>query len=251
MRASFKTALVAAVVSAFVAAGAAVATTQTFMLGINNRVDAPSSVTNLRSGGTVNPIDAPLLTLENKTTTRNATPLSLLAASGHAPLKVNTQTKVANLNADQLDGLDSSKFIKGTGGSNAGVLVLPPSPGLTLTPFLSVPGLGGFSALCISDPAVAGYINFDTTVPVYMSIVDSNLGAYSYPDTTTDARAYSLPGGDSIRVNYSVGPPKLNADQTTWQVSAASGDKVASGVSSIVFDQSGNCIFRASYVENG
>lgn len=70
MKGSFKTALIAAVVSAVVSAGAAVATTQTFVLGTDNRVNAPSDVTNVRSDGTtVNPIDAPLLTLENKSTT--------------------------------------------------------------------------------------------------------------------------------------------------------------------------------------
>ena len=44
MKGSFKTALIAAVVSAFVAAGAAVATTKTFVLGTTNTVDAASTL---------------------------------------------------------------------------------------------------------------------------------------------------------------------------------------------------------------
>jgi len=116
MKGSFKTALIAAVVSAVVSAGAAVATTQTFVLGTNNRVNAPSDVTNVRDDGTtVNPIDAPLLTLENKSATANAAPLSLIASPSHPALKVNTQAKVANLNADQLDGKDSSAFLPSSG----------------------------------------------------------------------------------------------------------------------------------------
>ena len=116
MRGTFKTALVAAVVSAFVAAGAAVATTQAFTLGATNRVNAPTSLTNLQSNGTtVNPVDAPLLTLDNRSTTANATPLSLLAAPNHAPFKVNTGVKVTNLNADRLDGFDSTYFLPKTG----------------------------------------------------------------------------------------------------------------------------------------
>jgi len=112
VKGTFKTALVAAVVSAFVAAGAAVATTQAFTLGATNRVNAPSSVTNLQSNGTtVNPVDAPLLTLDNRSTTANATPLSLIASPNHAPFKVNTGVKVANLNADRLDGLDSTGIL--------------------------------------------------------------------------------------------------------------------------------------------
>ena len=32
-------------------------------------------------------------------------------ASGHAPFTVNSGTKVANLNADKLDGIDSTGFL--------------------------------------------------------------------------------------------------------------------------------------------
>ena len=44
MKSSFKTALVAAAVAAVVSAGAAVATTKTFVLGTTNTVDAASTV---------------------------------------------------------------------------------------------------------------------------------------------------------------------------------------------------------------
>jgi hypothetical protein len=43
------------------------------------------------------------------------TPLSLVARSGYAPLKVNSAVKVANLNADRLDGIDSTQFLRSTG----------------------------------------------------------------------------------------------------------------------------------------
>jgi hypothetical protein len=43
------------------------------------------------------------------------TPLSLVAKSGYAPLKVNSAVKVANLNADRLDGIDSTQFLRSTG----------------------------------------------------------------------------------------------------------------------------------------
>jgi hypothetical protein len=98
-----------------VAAGAAVATTQTFTLGTDNRVDAATKVTDVSSDGTVNPVDRALLSVENQSTTADATPLSLVAAPNHAPLKVNTGVKVTNLNADRLDGVDSSGFLPATG----------------------------------------------------------------------------------------------------------------------------------------
>jgi len=43
------------------------------------------------------------------------------------------------------------------------------------------------------------------------------------------------------------------ADVMTWQVSKESGGtgSVATVVTSIMFDSSGNCLFRASYIENG
>ena len=37
---------------------------------------------------------------------------SLNVARGHAPMKVNRSTKVTNLNADLLDGLDSTAFLR-------------------------------------------------------------------------------------------------------------------------------------------
>jgi hypothetical protein len=152
--------VIAAVVSAFVAAGAAVATTQAFTLGTTNRVNAPSNVTNVQGNGTtVNPVDAPLLTLENKSTTANATPLSLLAAPNHPALKVNTQTKVPNLNADALDGRDSGYFLPKTGkAADADKL-----DGIDSSGFLRNQSDGGWHY--IGDPGEpvfqAGWVNYD------------------------------------------------------------------------------------------
>lgn len=58
-------------------------------------------------------------TASNTTTIKDTkgTPLSLTAKSGSAPLRVNTSTKVAQLNADLLDGVDSSKFLKSSASS--------------------------------------------------------------------------------------------------------------------------------------
>jgi hypothetical protein len=63
------------------------ATGGTFLLGKSNTASATTSLTN--SAGTA---------------------LSLNSKTGTAPLKVNHTTKVTNLNSDQLDGLDSTKF---------------------------------------------------------------------------------------------------------------------------------------------
>jgi hypothetical protein len=129
MKGSFKTALIAAVVSGVVSVSAAAATTQTFVLGTTNRVNAPTKATNVQSNGTtVNPVDAPLLTLDNESTSANATPLSLVAPAGRPPFTVpNTHVKVANLNADLLDGRDSGYFLPGATVRRFGPVTVSPS----------------------------------------------------------------------------------------------------------------------------
>jgi hypothetical protein len=107
MKGSFKTALIAAVVSAFVAAGAAVATTQTFVLGKTNTVDAGSTVTAGSSG-----LNAKLLQLTNNNTGSSATALGLTTPSSRPPMIVSSQARVANLNADKLDGISSEGFVR-------------------------------------------------------------------------------------------------------------------------------------------
>jgi len=92
--------------------GTALATTQGFVLGTTNRVNAASAVTNVKADTTQNPITSPLLTLENLTTGTGATALALNVASGKPPFTTNSATRVTNLDADKLDGFDSSAFAR-------------------------------------------------------------------------------------------------------------------------------------------
>jgi hypothetical protein len=50
------------------------------------------------------------LQITNTNTAAGATALGLNVASGHPPFAVNSATKVTNLNADKLDGLDSTQL---------------------------------------------------------------------------------------------------------------------------------------------
>jgi hypothetical protein len=95
--------------------GTAVATTQGFVLGGTNRVNAASNVTNLKADNTQNKIVSPLLTLKNLTPNAGATALALNVGLGHAPFTTNSATKVTKLNADRLDGLDSTAFLRSNG----------------------------------------------------------------------------------------------------------------------------------------
>ena len=59
---------------------------------------------------------------------------------GHAPFTVNSGTKVANLNADKLDGLDSTSFVPGSKLRRVGPIVdtVPPSGGFFDSPIATV-----------------------------------------------------------------------------------------------------------------
>jgi len=62
-------------------------------------------------------VGGPALVVENDQSNRAATALSLEMANPNlAPMRVNATGRVANLNADALDGRDSASFADGTGG---------------------------------------------------------------------------------------------------------------------------------------
>jgi len=95
---------VVAYVALFVALGGTTyaATGGNFILGKPNSASSTSSLTA--------PVSGKALQLNNTSTAAGATALGLNVATGHAPFTVNSGTKVANLNADKLDGIDSTGF---------------------------------------------------------------------------------------------------------------------------------------------
>lgn len=88
----------------------AYATVKTFMLGTGNTADRPTTVTAATAPTWPTTGSQRLLQLTNNNTTAGATALGLNVAAGHAPFTVSSGTKVANLNADKLDGVDSIGF---------------------------------------------------------------------------------------------------------------------------------------------
>src|SRR5919201_4005566 len=77
---------------------------QNFILGQSNLASSTTSLT--RTGANA----GKGLQVTNNSTTAGATALGLNVASGHAPFTVNSGTKVANLNADKVDGKDTSNW---------------------------------------------------------------------------------------------------------------------------------------------
>jgi hypothetical protein len=96
-----------------VAAVALGATGGNFLLGKVNTAGATSKLTSSVAGAT-------LQLLNNGT----GTALNLVVPSGKAPMTVNSSKKVANLNADELDGKDSTRLVEARadidGSSSAG-----------------------------------------------------------------------------------------------------------------------------------
>jgi len=76
----------------------------TFNLGKLNTVDQISRL--------VGSTDNPMLRVDNNSAGTNATALDLQVEPGRAPMKVNSSTQVAGLNADKLDGVDSAALIR-------------------------------------------------------------------------------------------------------------------------------------------
>ena len=99
-------ALVVALAALFVALGGVgiAANGQSLILGKSD-----NSAT-LKTGLSA-PVNDKALQLTNTNTGASATALGLTVASGHAPLAVSSPTRVANLNADKLDGVDSGGFL--------------------------------------------------------------------------------------------------------------------------------------------
>jgi hypothetical protein len=93
-------------VALFVALGGTTyaATGGNFILGQPNSASSTTALSAPVAGNKA-------LLLTNTNTGAGATALGLNVASGHAPFTVNSGTKVTNLNADMLDGLNSTAFL--------------------------------------------------------------------------------------------------------------------------------------------
>jgi hypothetical protein len=121
---------VVSLIALFVALGGTTyaATGGNFILGKPNTASSQTSLTASPS------FAGKALQLTNTNTGAGATALGLNVASGHAPFTVNSGTKVDKLNADKLDGIDSSGFL----GVNAKAADADQLDGIDSTGFLGV-----------------------------------------------------------------------------------------------------------------
>ena len=180
---------------AVVAATAALAGTGVgglFNLGQSNTVNAPSSLYGTTAGkqlvvanfGTVSSSGAllgygkgssPAATFQNA---GGGPALSLLAGTGQPPFTTNSAYRVANLNADRLDGVDSTQLLRGNGGSYSSRKdIATPDVGIEHhDSLLTVPGLATISGGCeqLANGDESGSFSID--VPSGVRVTDAFAG---------------------------------------------------------------------------
>jgi hypothetical protein len=181
-------AMVVALLALLVALGGVgvAATGGNFILGQSNGATSKSSLTAK--------INDRALAITNLNTGASATALGLNVAAGRPPLIVNSSTRVANLNADKLDGADASSFLA-AGGTAANSNLLGGQPS---SYYLPVQGSVRQWTYAIAQLDLAGYSDGSKTATC--PIGDYALGG-----------GWSVATGDdpdfTIRQSAPTGPP--------------------------------------------
>jgi hypothetical protein len=162
---------------AFIALGGTTlaATGGNFILGQPN---SASSTTGLSAGTT-----GPALRATNTST---GTAGSFNVTAGHAPFTVNSGTKVTNLNADKLDGLDSTSFISNSSLRRVGPIVAKPLDGQQVTVPIATIGHFSFAGGCDRNfngqDRVQTFISSDVAGSAFGSITHASAGtAFGQP----------------------------------------------------------------------
>jgi hypothetical protein len=217
------------------------ATGGNFILGQSNTA---ASTTALSSGTT-----GPALKATNTNTAAGATALGLNVPSGHTPFTVNSGAKVTNLNADKVDGLDSSQLVSNSSLRRIGPFTLTPANGLTASvQIASIPPFTFFGECTRNQggqDGVAVYVVPSVSGAAYASLTQAAAGgSFSGASMPTQFGSYLAlasplsPGTPNVN---SMSGSLLSADGTT-QVDF----NLYQGINAR--NQSGQCIFCGSFV---
>jgi hypothetical protein len=212
------------------------ATGGNFILGQSNSAGA---TTGLKSGVKT----GPTLDLAN---TGGRAAARFTSDSNVQPFTVSNSTKIGNLNADRLDGIDSTGFMQGTGKSNSAILVRTPDSG-TPHQLMTVPGgLGALNTVCASGTPEQATLQLTQPSSSPLDVA----GLSSSPDST-GSFSLVLTGNNSTTLQFSADNQTATALSAFVHVSLESGaSPLATLLLSIMFDGS-SCVFRASVLQNG
>jgi hypothetical protein len=142
----------------------------TFNLGKTNTVNA---ITKL-AGSVV----GPSLAIDNNSTGATATALDLQVEPGKAPMKVNSDAQVANLNADELDGTTSAGFVQSAQPMKVVAAGVVTSDGRVITPNSNVVQVTK-KATGFYEIQIAGVsnINFSSHIALATALGSDGIGA--------------------------------------------------------------------------
>jgi hypothetical protein len=169
-------------------------------------------------------------------------------ASGKAPFAINSTTKVANLNADLLDGMDSTSFLPTSTVRRLGRITLSPCDCLDLTPPITI-GQLTFSGSCVKNSQQV----------LHLEIV-SSVDHSAYADLTQTGA-----GGTFGNGNMAAGQRNLLASASTQNIPSAiftpvTGEALSADGHQVFYDlymgqnvgsvNDGTCVFGGSFAVN-
>jgi hypothetical protein len=179
-------AMIVAMIALFVAlSGVGVAATGgNFILGQTN---SATRSTNLKANA-----DGKVLQLVQEDTAASASGLGINVRPGQRPITTNSSTKVANLNVDLIDGLDSDNFVQGLHGRINMVRRT-----VALNSFVEVLNFGWFklSMWCTSGSAVFHVGSTEGNIDI---ATDSNYNDYYTSGLAANVTNFDAEGGASI-----------------------------------------------------
>jgi hypothetical protein len=197
-----------------------------FILGHSNSAKLHTVLSAPVAGGTA-------LQVNNSNTSNAAsTALGLNVAAGHSPFTVNSGVKVANLNADTLDGIDSSAFqqrVSGSCGANSAIAHIDAAGGVGCTnvtfysghlliatgsataTFLTIPGIAHVQVLQCQAGGASAELHNDLSGSYVWHAGDTSYagGAWIAVDTPN-----ALTAGDTFHLGMGSGSGAISATIT-------------------------------------
>jgi hypothetical protein len=175
---------------------------QPFLLGRGNLATVVTRLTGNADGSAMQ--------VTNNNAGANDTALTLNVQPGEAPMRVNSDAAVANLNADELDGQDSGDLAKPRGYAHVrlqgGVDPVYPSRGVNdvIVP-VGQPNLYCFDLAFTPDAAVGSPFLANSAVVATVTPPNAQLTS-SCPDTHQDAavRTFASQDGTAAPINFQI-----------------------------------------------
>ena len=218
-----------AVLAVFLAVGgrSAYAAANSFLLNTTNTSTAQTTL----NGSAVH---GPALQLSNTSSNTAATALALKVSSGNPPLTVNSTKKVAKLNADKLDGIDSSGFVQGAEHAlaNRVVLTVPDDGSNNQTAVLNVPGFGVLNAICTAFDTGSAEIRYAFANSSGQALDVDRVNTYfADPDDTSknglfqnmSEHVITNGGSDFTDLSFVVSPGRTTYIQADYQIGTGTG----------------------------